>query len=210
MSASSDTPHASPPGRPRDKNLDEALIRVTLELLSQTGVDSVTMARVGRLTGIPATSIYRRYPDARSLILAAIKEDLEKTELVLPDQGSLRADLLGFLRMIAAALNPFRARMLAGLLLSVQQDPELAALFTAKLEALRNDGWRCVISRAIQRGTLRAQALQAHPLDEVAATMIFHQSVVRFEVPDERFLTALLETVLLPSLEAFRRPDAPS
>jgi AcrR family transcriptional regulator len=207
MGSNSDTSNAPAQGRPRDKSLDDALIRITLELLSQTGVDSVTMSRIGRLSGIPATSIYRRYPDARSLILAAIKDDLEKTEFILEDQGSLRADLLGFLRMIAEALNPFRARMLAGMLLPVQKDPELAALFTAKLEALRNEGWRCVITRAIQRGTLRAQALEARPLDDVAPTMIFHQAVVRFEPADEAFLNALLETVLLPSLEPFRNPE---
>jgi len=132
------------PGRPRDRTLDETLIRVTLDVLSQTGLEGVTMARIGRLSGIPATSIYRRYPDARSLILAAIKADLDETQFDLEDQGSLRADLLAFLRVIAQALCPERSRMLAGLLLPVQTDPTLEAMFNAKLDMLRNEGWRGV------------------------------------------------------------------
>jgi AcrR family transcriptional regulator len=206
---SASTPSATPTqGRPRDKSLDEALIRITLELLSSSGVGSVTMSQIVRQSGIPATSIYRRYPDARSLILAAIRHDLQQTEFVLEDQGSLRNDLLGFLRMIARTLHPVRARMLVGMLLPVQEDPELAALFNAKLEALRNDGWRRVIDRAVRRGTLRAQALDAHLLGEVAHTMIFHQAVVRFDPADEAFLNTLLDTVLLPSLQPFSNPDA--
>jgi AcrR family transcriptional regulator len=208
MQPAADTLMASPQGRPRDKSLDDALIRITLELLSQAGVDSVTMARIVKLSGIPATSIYRRYPDARSLILAAIRHDLQQTEFLLEDQGSLHADLLSFLRMIAEALHPARARMLAGMLLPVHKDPELAALFNVKLDALHKEGWCRVIERAIQRGTLRPQALDARALGDVAPTMIFHQAVVKFEPADEVFLNALLDTVLLPSLQPFRKPDA--
>lgn len=191
-------------GRPRDKALDDALIRVTLELLSHTGLESVTMSKIGRVSGIPATSIYRRYPDARSLILAAIEDDLKKFRLVLEDQGSLRADLLALLKVIAQALDPDRARMLAGMILPMQKDPELAALFTAKLESLRNDGWRGAIGRAVQRGALEPEALNARPLDDVAQTMIFYRSVVRLVPTDEAFLNDLLDTVLMPALEPFR------
>lgn len=188
-------------GRPRDKNLDDALIRITLELLSQTGLEGVTMAKVGRLSGIPATSIYRRYPDAKSLVMAAIEDDLAKLQLHLEDHGSLRADLFAFLKMLAEALNPERARMLAGLLLPMHHDPELAALLSKKLEAIRNEGWRGVIDRAVQRGALRAQALEVEPLDDVAQTMIFYQAVVRRMPADEVFLNRLLDTVLMPALQ---------
>ncbi len=191
-------------GRPRDKVLDDTLIRVTLEVLSQTGLEGVTFARIGRMSGIPATSIYRRYPDARSLVLAAIQADLDKTDFDLEDQGSLRADLLAFMRGITKALCPERARLLAGLLLPVQTDPVLEAMFTAKLDTLRNAGWRAAIGRAVQRGTLRREALVAQPLDDVAHTMIFHQTVVMRVPADDDFLNRLLDSVLMPALEPFR------
>jgi AcrR family transcriptional regulator len=191
-------------GRPRDRMVDETLIRVTLELLSQTGIEGVTMALVGRRSGLPASTIYRRYPDARSLVLAAIKADLDQTSFDLTDQGSLRADLLAFLHVIAAGLGEGRARLLAGLLLPVQTDPVLEALFTTKIDAIRNDGWRGVIGRAVQRGELRPEALQAQPLDDVAHTMIFYRAVVKRHAADEAFLANLLDNVLAPALEPFR------
>ena len=204
----SDAQNTPQPGRPRDKGLDDALIRITLELLSQTGLESVTMAKIGRLSGIPATSIYRRYPDAHSLIVAAIEDDLEKMQPRLEDQGSLRADLLAFVQMIATTLNPERARMIAGMLLPMQNDAELTALLAARLETLRSDGWRGVIGRAVKRGTLRPEAMDASPLDDVAQTMIFYQAVVRFQPADETYLANLIDTVLLPALEPFRHPSA--
>ncbi|MBN9432430.1 MAG: TetR/AcrR family transcriptional regulator [Bosea sp.] len=192
------------PGRPRDKTLDETLIRVTLEVLSETGLESVTMAKIGRRSGIPATSIYRRYPDARSLILAAIKADLDETQFDLEDQGSLRADLLALLRVIAKALSPQRSRMLAGLLLPTQSDATLEAMFKTKLDAFRSEGWRGAVRRAVQRGTLRPEAQEAQPLDDVAHTMIFFQSVVKREPADDVFLGRLLDNVLMPALEPYR------
>ncbi len=94
--------------------------------------------------------------------------------------------------------------MLAGLLLPVQTDPTLEAMFNAKLDMLRNEGWRGVIDRAVQRGTLRREALDAQPLDDVAHTMIFYQAVVKRDPVEDAFLYRLLDNVLMPALEPFR------
>lgn len=192
------------PGRPRDKSLDETLIRITLELLSQTGLESVTMAKIGRLSGIPATSIYRRYPDARSLIIAALEHDLARMPTTLPDHGSLRDDLMAYLRLISEALAPERARLLAGMILPMHKDPVLAEMLARKLETLRVEAWQGLLARAVARGTLSAAALGAEPLDDAAQTMVFYQAVVRFKPVDEPFLNRLLDNVLLPALERFR------
>jgi AcrR family transcriptional regulator len=191
-------------GRPRDPALDEAILRVTLELLAQTGLESVTMAKICRLSGIPATSIYRRYPDAHSVVVAAIQHDLRKMQMSLPDQGSLRADLLAFVEMIARTLNEERARMLAGMILPMYKDVRLRSLLARKLEDLRGQLWRSIIERAMVRGELNADALDAQPLDEVAQTMIFYQAVVRQTPADETFMNRLVDNVLMPALAAYR------
>jgi AcrR family transcriptional regulator len=200
---------ATPPGtasqgRPRDQALDDAILSVTLQLLAQTGLESVTMAKIRRLSGIPPTSIYRRYPDAHSVIVAAIQHDLEQMQMTLADQGSLRADVLGFLELVARTLNQDRARMLAGMILPMHKDPRLASLLMRRLEALRTQLWRSIIERAIARGELRSATLDAQPLDEVAQTMIFYQVVVRQSAADEVFLLGLLDNVLMPALTSFR------
>jgi AcrR family transcriptional regulator len=191
-------------GRPRDRDLDETLVRITLEALGQGGMESVTITKIVRMSGIPATSIYRRYPDARSLVMAAIERDLETLPSpVVDDHGSLRADLLVFLRMFADALTEDRARIIAGLLLPIHHDPTWAAPFIAKLGTMRTLGWQAVIDRAISRGTLREEARGVMMQYDVAQTMIFYQKVVNLLPVDEVFLTNLLDTILLPSLDRF-------
>ncbi len=192
------------PGRPRDKALDETILRVTLKLLAETGLESVTMAKICRLSGIPATSIYRRYPDAYSVIVAAIEHDLEMMQMRLPDQGSLRADLLAFGELIARTLNQDRARMLAGMILPMHKDPRLGSLVARKLEDLRSRLWRGIVERAIERGELHSEALKAQPLDEVAQIMIFYQAVVRQKPSTQDFLCELIDNVLIPALASRR------
>jgi len=195
---------AAQQGRPRDPALDEAILRVTLELLAQTGLESVTMAKICRLSGIPATSIYRRYPDAHSVVVAAIQHDLQKMQMSLPDQGSLRADLLAFVRLIASTLNEERARMVAGMILPMYKDARLRSLLARKLEDIRGQLWRSIIERATDRGELTAGALEAQPLDEVAQTMIFYQAVVQQTPADETFIERLVDNVLMPALTPYR------
>ncbi|EIZ77331.1 Transcriptional regulator protein [Novosphingobium sp. Rr 2-17] len=201
---SSNLEGAAQPGRPRDKALDETILRVTLKLLAETGLESVTMAKICRLSGIPATSIYRRYPDAYSVIVAAIEHDLKKMQMSLPDQGSLRADLLAFVELMAHTLNEDRARMLAGMILPMHKDPRLSSLLSRKLEDLRSRLWRSIIERAIGRGELHSHALKAQPLDEVAQTMIFDKAVIRQQPSTQDFLVQLVDNVLIPAL-AFHR-----
>jgi AcrR family transcriptional regulator len=208
MMSTSDGTSSPQLGRPRDKSLDDALIRVTLDQLSQSGLENLSMARIGRLSGIPATSIYRRYPDVQSLVMAAIEQDLADIQLVISDQGSLRADLLAFLHIVADALTPTRARMLAGLLLPLQQNQTLAAPLHRKLDQLRNDGWRGIIERAVSRGELTAAALDADPLYGVAHVMIFYRSVVTYVPADAAYLDELLDSVLMPALSNFRQRKA--
>jgi AcrR family transcriptional regulator len=202
--SSSNLPGPAPQGRPRDPALDETILKVTLELLAQTGLESVTMAKICRLSGVPATSIYRRYPDAHSVIVAAIEHDLQKMQMVLPDRGSLRADLLSFIELVATALNEDRARILAGMILPMHKDARLAGLLSRRLEELRNQLWRSIIERAVRRNELHSAALTAQPLDDVAQTMIFYQAVVRQAPADEAYRLGLLDNVLMPALSAFR------
>jgi AcrR family transcriptional regulator len=198
-----DAPNTPQPGRPRDKSLDDTLLRITMALLAESGFEGVTMAKLVRLSGIPATSIYRRYPDARSLVMATIVDDLERVQFQVEDQGSLRGDLLAFLHGLAETLTPVRARMIAGMLLPLHKDPQLAEPFEARLGALRSAGWHSIMARAVERGVLRAEVLDAHPLGDVAQTMIFQQIVVNLLPADEPFLLRLLDNVLMPALDRF-------
>jgi AcrR family transcriptional regulator len=62
-----------PPGRPRDAAIDELVLRATLDLLVERGMEATTIQAVSDRTGIARATIYLRWPGRSALILGALR-----------------------------------------------------------------------------------------------------------------------------------------
>ena len=62
-----------PPGRPRDAAIDELVLRATLDLLAERGMEATTIQAVSDRTGIARATIYLRWPGRYALILAGLR-----------------------------------------------------------------------------------------------------------------------------------------
>ena len=62
-----------PPGRPRDAAIDELVLRATLDLLVERGMEATSIQAVSDRTGIARATIYLRWPGRYALILAALR-----------------------------------------------------------------------------------------------------------------------------------------
>jgi AcrR family transcriptional regulator len=80
-------------GRPRSPEADRAILATTLKLLVEQGYDAMSIESVAATAGVGKTTIYRRYPGKRELVVAAVLS-LASTFDLPPDSGSTRADLL--------------------------------------------------------------------------------------------------------------------
>src|SRR5690606_26037649 len=123
------------PGRPPDAALDAAILQATLALLAETGYERLSVEAVARRAGTAKTSVYRRWPTKEALVLAALRAYLDRPASAGSRRagGSLRADLLGHARQLAALLTRERAAVVAGLLLAMRTSPDLAAAVRAQL-----------------------------------------------------------------------------
>ena len=104
------------PGRPRSSEADRAILQTALRLLVEQGYDAMSIEGVASAAGVGKTTIYRRYPSKRELIVAAVSS-LADTFSVPTESGDLRADLLVFLRRDARGVRGSRlldARHAAG------------------------------------------------------------------------------------------------
>jgi AcrR family transcriptional regulator len=68
-----DHTNGRPPGRPRDAAIDELVLRATLDLLAEHGMEATTIQAVSDRTGIARATIYLRWPGRSALILAALR-----------------------------------------------------------------------------------------------------------------------------------------
>ncbi|WP_163568500.1 TetR/AcrR family transcriptional regulator [Fodinicola feengrottensis] len=131
-------------GRTQDPDLDAAIGTATLELLGEIGFDRLSIAAVATRAGTARTSIYRRWPDKTSLVMAAIREALTGPDGI-DDTGTLRGDLIVHARALANRLEP---GILAGLLTALRDNADLGTLVRASIVARDQKIMVAVISAA--------------------------------------------------------------
>jgi len=95
----------------QNQSLDETLIKATIQVVSKTGIEATSMARVARLAQVSPGSIYPRYPNVEELVIATFRSVAEEilTEKIGGLRGNPEASLLGML--VLEALIPERANL---------------------------------------------------------------------------------------------------
>src|SRR5262245_4158793 len=140
-------------GRPRDPNRDQAIVRATLELMDQRGLD-FSIEEVAERAGVAKTTIYRRFPSKEELMISELEAVVPP--LPTPDTGSLRADLIALARRKMASVETVATPLVGIRLLNdLWRNPKLFALFTERIIRPARAPLITVVDRAVARGELR-------------------------------------------------------
>lgn len=68
------TPSQTPgPGRPRDTDLDTAIIRATRQRLAVQGYSRISLSEIAAAAGTTRPTLYRRWPTKLDLVIAALE-----------------------------------------------------------------------------------------------------------------------------------------
>jgi AcrR family transcriptional regulator len=193
------------PGRPRSAAADAAIVRATLELLLEAGYRGMTMEQVRARAGVGKATLYRRYRSKQDLVSAAIRH--LNQPLVLPDTGSVAADILGFARSLStgaegAEFATFAVRLLA----ESAGDREMHAIFYENLVAPRRAAVGEAMRRGVARGELRADLDIELAIDVVTGPWVYRLLISGADAPAVyRADPSALLDLLLQGLAA--RPD---
>ncbi|WP_067462484.1 TetR/AcrR family transcriptional regulator [Nocardia amamiensis] len=139
-------------GRPRNSEVDLAIVQATRELLAERGYAGLTVDAVAARAGIGKAAIYRRYATKQEMIFSVVVHDMR--EQPPADAGSLRADLAAVTRVIAAQLGHAPTDVLAGLLADIYADDALATRFAETFLERERLVLTEVLDRAVTRGEL--------------------------------------------------------
>jgi AcrR family transcriptional regulator len=88
-------------GRPRDRGVDERILRAAVQELGAVGVDAFSMSRCARRARVSKASMYLRWANAQELIIDALAS--VATWPSVPDLGELRSELDVVVRSFASA-----------------------------------------------------------------------------------------------------------
>ena len=117
-----------PPGRPRNPAVRAAILRAAAALLDEGGLTAVTMEGIARRAGVGKPTIYRHWPNAAAVAMAAFLETATQPE-TMATAGSALADLRQQLAAVAGAFAARTGRNVKAMIAASEGETELARRF---------------------------------------------------------------------------------
>jgi AcrR family transcriptional regulator len=147
------------PGRPRSEQSRCSILRTALHLARTLGYAQLTVDGIAAKAGVGKQTIYRWWPSKAAVVLEALRENA-RIEIEIPDTGSLRGDLEGFLRnsIDSPRRRPGIDRVLRAVMAEAQHDPDLAKALKRDFIDARREALRGLFVRAHERGEIRSLA----------------------------------------------------
>jgi AcrR family transcriptional regulator len=183
-------------GRPRDRQIDAAVLDATLGVLDEVGYGRLALEEVARRAGTTKPAIYRRWSPRQRLVLAALTRRLGEARA--PDTGCTLCDLDECLKVFVAAFRRMPPGVIGSLFADCAGDRELRAAFMTALFEPPRAAVRQTLDRAHARGDLREDVDLDLILDLIASFIHYralfgHASTSNVEI--ERAVEALLQGI---------------
>ncbi|MEO3887842.1 TetR/AcrR family transcriptional regulator [Nonomuraea sp. B5E05] len=137
-------------------DLTDAIRQAALDELIDSGYARMSMDAIARRAGVGKAAIYRRWASKEPLVLEILTRTADEA-VPLPDTGTLREDVEGFVRHASALrADPRTMRVLTDLTAEATRNPRLAAALQTSAEQPRRSAGARLLHRAVERGELPA------------------------------------------------------
>ncbi|MDA2895336.1 TetR/AcrR family transcriptional regulator [Mycolicibacterium sp. BiH015] len=141
-------------GRPRNRAIDDAVLRATVALLGESSYAELSLDVIAARAGTSKPAIYRRWRGKAHLVHEAVFP-IDAT-MTLPDTGSLEADVREMIRRTMSVLSTPAARAaLPGLVGEMASDPTLHSALLERFSDVLVRGLNDYLQVAIRRGDVR-------------------------------------------------------
>jgi AcrR family transcriptional regulator len=186
--------------RRRGEKLHAAIYEATLAELIDVGYAELTMKGIASRAKASKGSLYRRWSSRAELVVDAVQHALPVV-LEIDDTGSVRDDVLSFLRRVAEVLNGPIGEAVRGLLVETVGDPELRAVVRARFIQPATESMLEALRRGVVRGETRPAALT--PLVANVGPAVLREQVLLTgrPIPDS-LLVDIVDTVVVPLTRA--------
>jgi len=186
-------PLAPARGRPRDVDVDQRILASAFRQLVQVGYAGLSIESVAADAGVAKTTIYRRYPTKRDLVIAALREStpFPMPALDLPAREALEAFVRGAIAML---IESGAFRVLGSLLVEDQRHPGLLDVFRERVLFPRRAMVEAIIQRGIERGELRRDVDPLIVIEMIAGAVFAHHVILGLG-GDEAWIASLVDHV---------------
>ena len=189
-----------PTTRRRGEALEGAILDAAWTQLVEGGYPSFTFESVAARAGTSRPVLYRRWANREELLIAALRKHWFSQPIEVPDTGSLRDDMIGFLS------NADRARFGIATVMSVQLMQyfrDTGTSFSELRDVLRgttqSSGVDQIVGRARERGELPAGELPPR-VTTLPFDLMRHEMFMTMRQIPVSTLTEIVDEVWLPLL----------
>jgi AcrR family transcriptional regulator len=168
MAASSDPAQR---GRPRNPGVDAPILRAAFRMLVDVGYAAMSIEAVAAEAGVGKTTVYRRYPSKRDLVIAALQT--LTTTAPGPASADIRTAIEAFVRQsLGAPAGASGVRVMSALLMEARRDPELLEVFRLRVLEPRRETLVNVLQAGVERREIREDADPDVTFEIVAGSLI--------------------------------------
>jgi AcrR family transcriptional regulator len=185
---------ARPRGRPRSLKARTAILRATREILNEGGLTAVTMEGIAARAGVGKPTIYRAWPNAHAVAMAAMMETKTKVPKVAQTRSAL-ADLKQQLRGVADVFASRMGRQVTSMIAAASAESELSKVFRNHFILARREEGRAILLRAIETKEVRGGIDLDVVLDMIYGPL-FYRLLMGHAALDARFTDAVVEHAL--------------
>lgn len=158
------------------------------------------MDAVAAVAGVSKATIYRRWSTKTDLLIELIDESSVE-ELVTPDTGSLRGDLLALFQALSEVLMGSGGQVSRSLLAALEDEPELATAFRRGALQRWAEAFDGVFERAVDRREVAATSARSLAA-EAGSAILLQRWLVTGQPLDRSVVTGIVDEVVMPSLLA--------
>ncbi len=170
-----------------------SVLKVTAELLTETGLGGVSVDEVARRSGVAKTTIYRHWPTRSDLLIEACSR--LGTEQEVPDTGSLEGDISALLTNLAELLLTARwASVVPSVIDAAERDAEVATIH-GQIQRGHARPFQEVIARAKRNGEISASVDSATMVAALIGPLFYRRWFSR-ESLDSSFVKDLVNRAM--------------
>lgn len=184
--------------RRRGAELEQAIYAATLSQLAEHGLAALTMEGVATAARTGKASLYRRWSTKEDLVLDAVGCTMPVTDDSENSSGSLRGDLLGLLRQMAAFVNGPGGPIVRNLLVTAEPGHPLQELVRTRLIEPRLIGLTRLIAQGVERGEARPGTATT-TLAQVGPAVAMHRFLLYGRITEDDVLD-IVDSVVMPLL----------
>ena len=196
VTQANDKPEHTRRGRPRDPEVDEAILSAAVDLLGEVGYARLTMEQVAERAGVGKASLYLRWSSKVALVAEAIQQRSGVVPEV-PNTGSLRGDMLMFLRALLRSQSA-ASRAVSAISGEVESNPELREAWRHGVAGALTACVRTIVARAVDRGELPVTS-DVELLSLLPLAMFQHWRLGHEQRPDDSVVGRIVDQFYTPT-----------